>query len=201
VSEVHIGCVVEGHGDVEAVPVLIRRVAWLLDPTLVVRLPAPVRTPKSKLAKVGELERAVDLAARKLDRPAAVFVLLDSDEDCPAQLGPSLLDRAQRARSDLVVAVVLAKREFEAWFLAAAASLAGHRGLPPNLGSPPDPEEVRDAKGWLGQRMGPHGYSPTLDQPALAATFDLAMARRALSFDKCYRDLERIIRHLAASDL
>jgi len=47
---------------------------------------------------------------------------------------------------------------------------------------------VRDAKGWLHARM-PKGYSETVDQPALAAVFDLTAARRSPSFDKLIRDL------------
>lgn len=90
--------------------------------------------------------------------------------------------------------MVLAKCEFEAWFLAAAESLRGRRGLAHDLQSPVDPEAVQGAKEWLSQRMGSsERYTETLDQPALAAAFDLAMARRADSFDKCYREIVRLL--------
>jgi hypothetical protein len=91
------------------------------------------------------------------------------------------------------IALVLAKREFEAWFLAASASLRGIRGLPRDLEPPPDPEAIRGAKEWLNSRMVPNGYSPTADQPALTAQFDLASARSAPSFDKCWREVARLI--------
>lgn len=195
--EVRVACVVEGHGERETVPVLIRRIAERFDPALVVHIPQPIRTPKSKLIKPGELERAVELAARKIGGQGAVLVVLDSDDDCPAHLGPELLGRAIQARSDVLLAVVLAKREFESWFLAAAESLRGQRGLSKNLQSPLDPEVVQDAKGWLSQRIeSGRTYSETLDQPALAAHFDLDTARRAGSFDKCYRDLVRLLTDL-----
>ena len=128
--ELRIACVVEGHGDREAVPVLIRRIVEELDPAVEVRVPAAIRTPKSKLIKDGELERAVELAARTIAGRGGVLVVLDSDDDYPAELGPRLRQRAIKARGDLPLAVVLPKREFEAWFLAAAESLAGYRGLP-----------------------------------------------------------------------
>ena len=121
---------------------------------------------------------------------AAVLVLIDADDDCPAKLGPSLLRRLRGRLPDRPSAVVLAKREFEAWFLAAARSLRGCRGLAQDLGPPAHPEEIRGAKEWLARRMG--RYRPTLDQPALAAVMDLEEARRAPSFDKLWRDLERI---------
>ena len=39
-------------------------------------------------------------------------------------------------------------------------------------------------------------YIETLDQPALAARFDLDLARRADSFDKCYREIIRLLTSL-----
>jgi hypothetical protein len=151
-----------------------------------------LRIPKSKLIRRGELERAVDLAARKIGGLGAMLLLFDGDDDCPAELGPRLAQRVAEVRNDLPSAVVLAKREFEAWFLAAAESLRGLRGLHADLQPPPDPEAVRGAKEWLAERMA-GGYSETLDQPALAARFDLDMARRAPSFDKCYREVVRLL--------
>ncbi len=39
-------------------------------------------------------------------------------------------------------------------------------------------------------------YVETIDQPALAATFDLEMARRADSFDKYYGEIIRLVKEL-----
>lgn len=195
--EIHVGCIVEGHGDREAVPVLIRRIAERLDPALVVHVAPPIRTSRYKLVNPGELERAVELVTRRVGGQGAVLILLDSEDDCPAHLGPELLRRAVQVRSDVPLAVVLAKCEFESWFLAAADSLRGNRGLVKDLSSPPDPEAIRGAKEWLSQRMeSGRTYSETLDQPALAACFDFDMARRADSFDKCYRDIVRLLTNL-----
>lgn len=190
---VNIACIVEGHGEREAVPLLVRRVAAEIDPQLIVNVTTTLRVPKSRLLKPGEMERTVDLAARTLNGSGAVWVLIDGDEDCPAELGPSLLQRACEARSDVPIAVVIAKCEFEAWFLAAAASLRGQRGLSTTVEPPPEPEAVQDAKGWLAERMASGHYSETRDQPAFTAQFDLHVARRADSFDKCYRDLVRLL--------
>lgn len=189
-----IACVVEGHGDIEAVPIVVRRIAEQILPPVIVHVTAPVRTPKSKLVKPGELERAVELAARRVAGGGGVLVVLDSDDDCPAQIGPALLARAAGVRNGMPVAVVVAKSEFESWFVAAAESIAGKAGLPVDLQHPLDPESIRGAKEWLTQRMfGTRSYSPTLDQPALARQFDLAMARRAESFDKFHRETARLL--------
>ncbi len=195
--KVQIGCIVEGYGEVNAVRILIRRIAANLYPELVIVIPEPIRIPRSRVVQEGELERLVELAARNISSQGAIFILLDSDDDCPAQLGPELLCRALEARSDLPIAIVLAKYEFEAWFLAAAESLQGQRGLKNNLQSPNNPEEIRGAKEWLSQRMDDNKrYSPRLDQPGLTARFDLNQARHVDSFDKCYRDITRLLDEL-----
>ena len=73
-----IACVVEGHGDIEAVPIVVRRIAEQILPPVIVQVTAPLRTPKSKLVKPGELERAVELAARRVAGGGGVLVVLDS---------------------------------------------------------------------------------------------------------------------------
>lgn len=197
---VRIGCIVEGHGEVEAVPVLIRRIVGNLYPELPIFVERPIRAPKNLVVKAGELERRVELAARKVGKQGIIFLIFDSDVDCPAELGPALLERALQIRGDLPIAVVLAKCEFEAWFLAAAESLRGQRGLKDDIDSPKNPEEIRDAKGWLSDEMeNNRKYSETRDQPALAALFDIEQARQADSFDKCYREIVRLLEELQKS--
>lgn len=194
---VKIGCIVEGKGEVEAVPILIRHIAESLYPELLIDTPRPFRVSRNQVVKTGEIERAVTLTALKTGRRGAIFILLDSDDDCPAQLGPELLCRAQQTRSDLPIAVVLAKREFEAWFLAAAKSLRGYKGLQNDLEPPNNPEEIRGAKEWLRQRMeDTRTYSPTRDQAGFTDRFDFNQARQADSFDKCYRDIVRLLDEL-----
>jgi hypothetical protein len=186
------GVIVEGHGDVEAAPILLRRLCLQIRPAISVEMAPPYRLARSKLTRPGEVERAVELVARKIGPGEPILVLADADRDCPAGLAVDLLARASRQRGDRSISVVLAKTEFEAWFLAAAPSLAGHRGLPPDLGRPADPEGVRDAKGWLGAQM-PHGYSKVLDQPAFAAVMDIEQAVVAPSFSKLFRDVSRML--------
>ena len=199
---VKIGCIVEGHGDVVAVPLLIRRIAAELHPDLVIEMPRPIRVQRNQVVQADKLERRVELAAQRIGGQGAIFILLDADNACPAQLGPELLNRASQVRSDLPIAVVLAKYEFEAWFLASAESLRGQRGLRDNIQPPNDPETIRGAKEWLTHRMeGSRTYSETHDQPALAALFDIDKARQVDSFDKCYREIVRLLEELQkASD-
>jgi len=165
---VPLACIVEGHGETGAVPVLLRRMAAAIDARVELHIPHPIRLPRSKLLRPGELEKAVQLAAAKVAPAGGVLILMDADDDCPATLAPVLLARAQAARRNLPVAVVLPKREFESWFLAAAESFRDRFRLPEHLRAPADPEEIRAAKEWLRDRLAGGNYSPTVDQPALA---------------------------------
>lgn len=191
--------IVEGHGEVDAVPILLRRIVQRVSPTVALDAPRPIRVKRSGLLRDGELERAIALAARRTGENGSILLLLDADDDCPAELGLRLLARAAAARSDRHIRTVLANKEFEAWFLAAASSLAGYGGIDESIARPSDPEAVRDAKGWLSARM-PRGrpYRETLHQAAFTAVFDLDAARSASSFDKLWRDVESLIRPEAA---
>ena len=192
---VHVIPIVEGHGETEAVPVLLRRIKDVLRPDISLNVLSPLRIGRYKLIKANEVERAVEFAARRMEPPRAILILIDADDDCPAEVGPELLRRAMTARRDVPVGVVLAKREFEAWFLAALESLCGCRGLLPELPPVANAEDVRDAKGFLTQLMkGSRAYSPVVDQPALAARLNMDLARRRSdSFDKLWREARRLL--------
>jgi hypothetical protein len=189
-----IVAIVEGFGEVEAVPILLRRwfeLSGLTSP----EIPRPIRIPKHRLVAEGELERTIEQAARRAGCDGAILVLVDADDDCAAELGAQLRARAREARRDREVAVVLPVREFEGWLLASAESLSGHRGLQPDLKPPANAEDVRDAKGWLsGHMTRGRIYAPRVDQAALAQALDFQLAQRSSSFRKFLRDLERLAR-------
>lgn len=191
-----IATVVEGQGEVAAVPALLRRIVAEVSPDTWINVSRPYRVGRDSLIKAGGIEAAVAAVAGQGGARTGVLVLFDADDDLPCVLGPQLLARASAARADLPASVVLAKREFEAWFLAAAPSLRGMRGLAHDLERPADPEQPRDCKGWLTERRtDKRAYKPVADQAALAEVFDLAMARaNSPSFDKLWRDVERLAR-------
>lgn len=187
-----VAAVVEGHGEVQAAPVLLRRIAAELGHGA--KVPRPVRIRRNRVNRAGELERAVELASRDAGEDGSILVLLDADTDCPAQLAPALASRAEAVRPDGMIRVVLAKTEFESWFLAAAASIRGRRAIAASATPPNDPEAIRDAKGVLSSWMpGNRSYRPTRDQAALTAVFDLQAARSAPSFDKLWRDVAALL--------
>lgn len=183
--------IVEGHSEQEAVPALLRRIGEELG-IHAVGVARPFRVKRNRVVREGELERAVEQAVRDREDPACVLVILDADDDCPAELAPRLFQRCQEA-TNLPSAVVLANREFEAWFLGAKESLRGLRGIPLDAASVPDPERIRGAKERLSHNMPGRGYVPSDDQAALAARMDLRLAAdRCPSFEKLLRDVGRL---------
>ena len=189
-----IATIVEGYGEVDAVPILIRRIAERALPGVNVQVPLPIRVERNRVLKARELERVVELAARLTGQDGCILILLDADDDCPAEIAPEVLLRAIEARGDRHIRVVLAKAEYEAWFLASVESIAGRYGIDAAATAPDDPESIRGAKEWLGACM-PHGqrYRATLHQAALTAIFDLDAARAAPSFDKLWRDVIELL--------
>jgi hypothetical protein len=77
-TEIRIAAIVEGHGDCEAVPILLRRIAYEFDPALRLKVEPILRIPSSRLLKEGELERSVELAARKLNGWGGILVLIEA---------------------------------------------------------------------------------------------------------------------------
>ncbi|ADO75733.1 DUF4276 family protein [Stigmatella aurantiaca] len=183
-----LGLIVEGHGEVQAAPLLVRRLLREWAPALQPTLLPPHRVARGQPVKEEEFRRAIEFMARKVGEGGRILVLLDADDDLPCQLGPRLLECAKRHRPDRTISIVIAAREYEAWFLASAESLQGYRGLPAELSAPPAPETVRNAKGWLDKHM-PDGYQETIDQPAFTNRFDMTAARRMDSFDKFVREV------------
>lgn len=133
----YIAPIVEGHGEVEAVPALLHRIA-LEAPNHALRVNAPIRVKAGSFLNDGTyFRKQIILAAAKAAQAAGfVLIILDCEDHCPATLGPSLLERARTIRNDVSYLVVLAYREYESWFLAAARSLRGMRGLAEDLDPP-----------------------------------------------------------------
>ena len=97
-ERVRVATIVEGYGEVAALPILLERIWYeLIKGTYIDVLRPPIRQPRNKLAqnKDDALSRAVELAASKLmHAPAAmrdpelILVLIDADKERPCELAP-----------------------------------------------------------------------------------------------------------------
>lgn len=181
-----VSCIVEGDGEVAALPILLRRLTAWRTPEQYCDVQLPIRVRRDRfLNRDEEFRRHLLLAAGKCGANGWILVLLDADDDCPATRGTEILERARAYVPHRKVSVVLANREYEAWFIAAAESLHGHRGFVLDTGNASDPEKLRNAKGWVNARMTSNSYGETTDQPAFTAQMDLQQVfDRSRSFRK-----------------
>jgi hypothetical protein len=192
-ESITLGLVVEGQGDEQAAPILIRRVALTLGFHAAINCKR-WRVRKAEFVQPGEVERSIEALTRQIGRMNPILVLLDADDQCPMNLAADLIARCRVGHPDVAISIVIAKKEYEAWFLAAAQSLAGKRGLAKELEPPADPESVQGAKEWLTARMPPdQSYSPTRHQAAYSELMDLSEARNARSFRKFEKEVGRLL--------
>ncbi len=194
-SNLRVVPIVEGHGEHNAIRILLQRIWSELLGGGYVEVPTPVRTKRNKIVQTGELTRVLELAVLRLRETVSdnsmVLLLLDADDDLPCVLGPDLLRRAQQIRSDVDIACVIANVDYETWFVSAASSLGKFLSLPVGFPIPDDPEVARQGKGWIKQRVRIGKYSPRADQPRMTQAMDLTLCRqRSRSFQKLCRELK-----------
>lgn len=190
----YVAPIVEGHGEVEALPALLHRIAIRAGFGGALQVNPPIRVKSgSFLHDKDYFEKYVALACEKaVQDGGSVLILLDCEDGCPGELGPDILQRAQAVRSGVNILVALAYREYETWFILAVRSLRGRGGLPQDLQPPPNPEAIRDAKGWLGQRMA-EPYDPVTHQIEFTRAFDLDEARSSASFGRLYQRMAAML--------
>jgi hypothetical protein len=186
--------IVEGYGEVAAVPILLRRFQAELE-DYGFRIARPIRRSRSQLITEEQVRISVQLAMLR-SHCAGIIILFDGDDDCPAELGPKIQRWAQAEAREVLCQVVLAQKEYEAWFIASIESLRNLRGIRVDATSHPAPETVRDCKGALEHRMAAgHSYSPTVDQAYFTAHLDLQAAYQACrSFRRAVAAFGRLAR-------
>ena len=187
-----IQAVSEGRGEISALPTLLRRLIIELGVYDVQPCGSALFCPKNLMTQnESEFKRYLRLC--RLDsRVTAALFLFDADDDCARNCVPQMRQWAQEAAPDFPCAVVMARREYEAWFLAAVQSLQGRHDVSADAFYRDDPEQTRGAKEALRKFVPP--YKPTTHQAAFSAQIDLADAfRRTSSFRKLVGELCRLL--------
>src|ERR1051326_6172056 len=96
--------VVEGDGEIEAVPILLRRLIEQCS-AFQIHVGRPIRRKRSQLASREGLEIAIRSA--KLDpQCASILILLDADDDCPKTIAPVLSGWAKESAAGMPCEVV-----------------------------------------------------------------------------------------------
>lgn len=190
--------IVEGPGDRDASPVLLRRTLF----ERLARYDITVARPKKANGKQDLLRRLENFLRYSVMTPSCqgIIVLLDSDDECPRDEAMELAGRARAFNLTVPVAIVEAKRGYEAWIVASLGPTSGDEirerlGLASAVAYDGDVEELSGAKAWLTRNM-PSGraYKETSDQPALSTFIDLDIARaRSRSFRRLCHAVEQIV--------
>lgn len=183
--------VVEGDGEVGAVRILLRRICGEVFGRWDVEIRQPWRLPRSQMTMQMPIGRVYRALARGLDSDGGVIVVLDQDDDHDVS---RLIDRVSEPMAGMAdLRVVVACREYEAWFLGGIESLRVHRSVRDDASFDSDPEAPRDAKGRLRQLMN-EPYRETLHQPAFTELLSIGAARqRCPSFDHLVQAVGELI--------
>lgn len=163
---IRVAAIVEGYGDVQAVPTLIAKAGLLFG--IQALASNPIRAGEwPLLRRPGILEKNLELAARRnCDR---IIVLVDLDDYCPVEEYISAVPRIEEWRGDrnIVVELVFANREYETMFLHSPQCFGDFN--PENL--PDNPEQVRGAKERVKSLIG-RRYKETQDQVRFTQSLD-----------------------------
>ena len=192
-----IVAIVEGQGEENAVPGLVRRILWerlcKYDITRLNAIPA-----KGKSNLLSKFERLIGYAL--LENCAAILVLVDADEECPLEESAKLVKRAVALNLDVPVAIVYANSEYETWFICSLSEDEGEGirarlGIPASVIVPENAESIRGAKEWLANSMpGDMKYQETENQENLTHHIDMDLTHgRSRSFRRLCHAVEELV--------
>ena len=184
--------IVEGPGDVAAVPVLLRR---LLHESML-RFDAVVMRPVNCTGKGNLRKRIQDYISYCLGNKCdAILILFDADSDCALELVREVCEKCRGLNRPVPIAVVCVVREYESWFLASVASVVG--GVTAYTGNP---ESKVNPKETLKQLLPGRNYRETEHQAKLTALIDLdAASKNSRSFRRLRHAVEELVDALDAN--
>lgn len=187
---INIVSIVEGDGEVAALPVLLRRINEWKNPDIQCNVWRPIRVRRDQfLNREDVFSKQLKIAAALAGDDGWVLILLDADDDCPKELAPQIAERASRIVPHRQISVVLANKEFEAWFIASVDSFNGRRGFALGKTIVPDAETIRGGKEWISKHIPDGKYHEVTDQPAFAALIDLeSVHEKSRSFRKLCKE-------------
>ena len=182
--------IVEGHGEVESVPLLIRRV---LQEELQ-RYDVLAAKAINAMGKGNLMRRIKDYVAYAAGGDA-ILVVFDADEDCALKLVGEIRDSCLSMSVPIPVAVVCAVREYEAWILASIETV-----FPGQAAMSPEPETLANPKSTLKGRALNGRYRETEHQVRLTSRIDIDIASaNSRSFRRFCHAIEELVTAIDAS--
>lgn len=183
-----LGLVVEGDGEVAALPILIRRHLHENREIYDLEVARPKNSKgRGNLEAPGGVERYAQHAALP-DDVCGVLVLCDADNDMVCEFGPAMQARAAAAVHAKPVTVTLAVSEFENWIVASSETMG-------ELEAPETEDFERlSAEPVIRRWRHPRSYVKPLHQPSYADQLDFELvSSRCPSFARLIRCLDELI--------
>ncbi len=182
-------CIVEGQGEVAAIPPLCASVlahlkvdGWFVDPDPIRQKRSALvdaRKPVPRPCREEEVVKAMELARRRARSGDAVLLLCDEDDDCAATWGPHATSVMRRLGNG---AAVMAVHEYETWLL------LNRTDEELSAAGVPVPVTGKGAKAKL-EKLIPN-YAPTVHQKQETRSIKVDFLRtRSKSFDKLVRTI------------
>ena len=195
-----ISLIVEGPGDKDSVPALLRRILWERLCRYDITAASPIKA-NGKSSLIKKLRNYLQYAI--IEQVDGILVVLDSDKDCPRTLAANLAAEASRLSLGVPVSVVCCTQEYETWFICNLTEYSGNEirsrlGLPSSLTSPANVEAIGSPKEWLTRNMPiARAYKETTDQANLTHHIDLELTHaRSRSFRRMCHAVEELVEAL-----
>lgn len=194
--------IVEGPGDVAALPILIRKILHNRGIYDVQIAPRPkTNVEVRKFMRPGEIERYMEYCKR--DKGDSVLIAVDCDDGDVCDVGIQLNRRIKAVHAVKPTAVVLFKREFESMFLPSIEEIA--QSYPEfrwnSIRFAENPEEIRGVKAYISSMMPKDkAYKETRDQPRFSSVMNIDKVRlRSPSFRRLESALLWMVKQRAGS--
>lgn len=192
-----IVAIVEGDGEENAVPQLIRNILWerLLRYDITVSRPIVAKGE-------GTFQKRAERFLRYAIKAGCdgILVLMDADDNCPYDKARNISLRASELGLNVPTVIVYAKSEYETWFISSLSDHTGDEirnrlGMDQLVNAPDNVEDIRGAKEWLTRHM-PFGrrYRETADQEHLTPYIDFDLTHgRSRSFRRLCHAVEQLV--------
>ncbi len=186
--------IVEGEGEIDSVPKLIYKILRHLGRNDFVVTDGKSAGGCTNLKKQADLTRLLRSAERE-SGIIGTLILIDADDNCPVTLANEIVQLVNTISVRYSVVVVVANREYEAWFLASLETVRGSENIPADSVFSGDIEGKSDVKGWLTKQM-PKGkaYKENTHQVLMTQKIDVTTAHQnSRSFRRLVHAVELLV--------
>lgn len=182
--------VVEGHGEVEATPILVRRV--LHERYGIYNWDCEVhrRGGIGHLSGNGWANFDRYLLAAYKERLPILWLTDNDDGECASKLVHAFYERARIVGIQQPMGFCFWRREYESMFLYDPPAVARRFGLQ-SFAPRKNPDDLRGVKEYVTKHLSRgQCYKETLDQSAITAVMDL---QKVLDGYKCFQHFEKVL--------